>query len=120
MDGSFCSTSVRLTLVLRSSLPYSNTWLSSDEQTAAAIFSLINDYRLSQGFEPLGFLNPWLYGVGAIAFNDITEGNNPGARTQGFFAGEGWDPVCPARPLSSFSTSLIPSLIGHRPRDARL
>ena len=65
-----------------------------------AIFSLINDYRLSQGFEPLGFLNPWLYGVGAIAFNDITKGNNRGAQSDGFFAGEGWDPVRPARPSS--------------------
>ena len=102
MDGTVCSTSVRLTLVLRSALlcPSSSTWLSSDKQIAAAVFSLLNDYRLSQGNKPLGFANPWLYGVGSIGFNDITGGNNPGAKSVGFQAGERWDPVRPARSSS--------------------
>lgn len=54
----------------------------------------------------MGFLNPLLY-ARADAFNDITQGNNPGCGTSGFQvplfivrhaegcaqAQEGWDPV---------------------------
>jgi tripeptidyl-peptidase-1 len=69
-------------------------------QTAAAIFSLLNDHQLSNGRPPLGFLNPWLYKTGWLAFNDIISGNNPGCNTNGFSAVEGWDPVRPARLLS--------------------
>ena len=80
--------------------PFSSSQLRSDEQTAAGIFSLINDYRLFYGARPLGWLNPWLYGIGKFGFNDITTGNNEGCGTQGFKATEGWDPVRPARPSS--------------------
>jgi hypothetical protein len=62
-------------------------------QTAAAVFSLLNDYVLSRGKPPLGFLNPWLYESGLTGFDDIVHGNNPGCTTEGFFAVEGWDPV---------------------------
>jgi tripeptidyl-peptidase-1 len=91
-----------LTHLLRSSTLRclsSSTGLSSDVQTAAAIFSLLNDYRISKGMAPFGFVNPFLYD-NAWAFNDITSGNNPGCDTEGFSAGVGWDPVRPARPLS--------------------
>ena len=73
--------------------------LRSDVQTAAAVFSLLNDYRLSIGMRSFGFLNPWLYEVGWIVFNDITSGQNPGCGTDGFAAKEGWDPVRNAIPL---------------------
>ncbi len=53
-------------------------------QTVANIISLLNDYLLSQGKAPLGFLNPWLYGQGLAGFNDITSGSNPGCNTDGF------------------------------------
>ncbi|KAH9021589.1 peptidase S8/S53 domain-containing protein [Lactarius hengduanensis] len=59
----------------------------------AGIISLLNDYRLSQGKSPLGFLNPWLYGGGLNGFNDIVSGSNPGCNTDGFSAIVGWDPV---------------------------
>ncbi|KAH9171769.1 subtilisin-like protein [Lactarius sanguifluus] len=59
----------------------------------AGIISLLNDYRLSQGKPPLGFLNPWLYGGGLNGFNDIVSGSNPGCNTNGFSAAVGWDPV---------------------------
>ncbi|KAH9018140.1 peptidase S8/S53 domain-containing protein [Lactarius pseudohatsudake] len=59
----------------------------------AGIISLLNDYRLSQGKPPLGFLNPWLYGGGLKGFNDIVSGSNPGCNTDGFSAVVGWDPV---------------------------
>ncbi|KAF8258987.1 subtilisin-like protein [Lactarius quietus] len=61
--------------------------------TVGAIISLLNDYRLSQGKRPLGFLNPWLYGGGLAGLNDITSGSNPGCGTNGFPAIVGWDPV---------------------------
>ncbi|KAF8262580.1 peptidase S8/S53 domain-containing protein [Lactarius quietus] len=59
----------------------------------AAIISLLNDYRISNGRPPLGFLNVWLYGDGLAGLNDITRGSNPGCGTQGFSAIVGWDPV---------------------------
>ncbi|KAH9178181.1 subtilisin-like protein [Lactarius sanguifluus] len=60
----------------------------------SGIISLLNDYRISQGRHPLGFLNPWLYGTARRAgLNDITSGSNPGCNTDGFSAIEGWDPV---------------------------
>jgi tripeptidyl-peptidase-1 len=61
--------------------------------TVAAIISLLNDYSISQGKSKLGFLNPLIYSSLASGFNDITSGNNPGCDTDGFTAGEGWDPV---------------------------
>ncbi|KAH9175609.1 subtilisin-like protein [Lactarius sanguifluus] len=61
--------------------------------TVAGIISLLNDYLLSTGKSPLGFLNPWLYGLGPSRFNDITSGSNPGCGTDGFSAIVGWDPV---------------------------
>ncbi|KAH9053814.1 subtilisin-like protein [Lactarius vividus] len=59
----------------------------------AGIISLLNDYRLSQGRPPLGFLNPLLYGDGLNGLNDIVSGSNPGCDTNGFSAIVGWDPV---------------------------
>ncbi|KAH9063919.1 subtilisin-like protein [Lactarius vividus] len=61
--------------------------------TVAAIISLLNDYLLSTGRNPLGFLNPWLYGLSPSGFNDIISGSNPGCGTDGFSAIPGWDPV---------------------------
>nr|VWP02127.1 Eukaryotic translation initiation factor 3 subunit G (eIF3g) (Eukaryotic translation initiation factor 3 RNA-binding subunit) (eIF-3 RNA-binding subunit) (Translation initiation factor eIF3 p33 subunit homolog) (eIF3 p33 homolog) [Ganoderma boninense] len=58
-----------------------------------AVISLLNDFRLSQGKSPLGFLNPLIYSTGATGFNDIISGSNPGCNTNGFTAGKGWDPV---------------------------
>ncbi|KAH9037066.1 subtilisin-like protein [Lactarius pseudohatsudake] len=59
----------------------------------AGIISLLNDWLISTGRYPLGFVNPWLYGRGRAALNDITEGSNPGCGMDGFSAIVGWDPV---------------------------
>ena len=67
----------------------SSTRLRSNEQTAVGIFSLLNDYRISVGLGPFGWINPWLYGVGSFGFNDITSGHNPGCGTEGFEATDG-------------------------------
>jgi tripeptidyl-peptidase-1 len=53
--------------------------------TAAGVFALLNDVRLSAGKPPLGFLNPFIYQA-AAAFNDITVGNSGG----GCGIGIGW------------------------------
>ncbi|KAF8264279.1 subtilisin-like protein [Lactarius quietus] len=66
---------------------------SCSTPTVGGIISLLNDYRISQGKHPLGFLNPWLYGGGLAGLNDITSGSNPGCGTNGFPAIVGWDPV---------------------------
>jgi tripeptidyl-peptidase-1 len=66
---------------------------SASSPTFAAIVSLLNDFRISKGKAPLGFLNPLLYSEGYKGLNDITSGNNPGCGTQGFSAVKGWDPI---------------------------
>ncbi|KAH8997050.1 subtilisin-like protein, partial [Lactarius hatsudake] len=54
---------------------------SGSTPTVAGIISLLNDYLISRGSQPLGFLNPWLYGTGRPGLNDITSGSNPGCGT---------------------------------------
>ncbi|KAH9059177.1 subtilisin-like protein [Lactarius vividus] len=66
---------------------------SASTPIAAGIFSLLNDYLISKGEGPLGFLNGWLYGQGLLGLNDIISGSNPGCNTDGFTAIAGWDPV---------------------------
>ncbi|KAH9168160.1 subtilisin-like protein [Lactarius sanguifluus] len=66
---------------------------SASTPIVAGIFSLLNDYSISKGEGPLGFLNGWLYGRGLPGLNDIVSGSNPGCNTDGFTAIAGWDPV---------------------------
>ncbi|KAH9167586.1 subtilisin-like protein [Lactarius sanguifluus] len=69
---------------------FRHEWLCT---TVAGIISLLNDYLISKGSSPLGFLNPWLYGTGLPGLNDIVSGSNPGCNTDGFPAVAGWFPV---------------------------
>ncbi|KAI9714851.1 MAG: hypothetical protein M1820_000140 [Bogoriella megaspora] len=64
---------------------------SASTPAVSAILSLVNDALLAVDQKPLGFLNPWLYGGGYEAFNDITSGNSMGCGTDGFPAQAGWD-----------------------------
>lgn len=66
---------------------------SASSPTVAGIVALLNDYKISNGESPLGFLNPLIYSTAVDGFNDITSGNNPGCDTDGFEATTGWDPV---------------------------
>ncbi|KAI9431495.1 subtilisin-like protein [Lactarius indigo] len=91
---------------------------SCSTPTVAGIISLLNDYRLSQGKTALGFLNYWLYGSGSAGLTDITDGSNPGCKTDGFSAIKGWDPVRPTKLVSLHW--LILGSIGHGSRDAQL
>lgn len=65
---------------------------SASTPIIASIVTLLNEARIAQGKGPIGFLNPILY-ANPQAFNDITEGKNPGCGTEGFQAQPGWDPV---------------------------
>ncbi|EIW73986.1 subtilisin-like protein [Coniophora puteana RWD-64-598 SS2] len=69
------------------------TGTSASVPTFAGVIALLNDARSNAGKSTLGFLNPWLYSSGYSALNDITEGTNPGAGTNGFNATKGWDPL---------------------------
>ncbi|KAH8995551.1 subtilisin-like protein [Lactarius hatsudake] len=69
---------------------------SCSTPTVAGIISLLNDYLITNGRPPLGFLNIRLYDDGIAGLNDITSGSNPGCGTDGFSAVPGWDPVRPA------------------------
>ena len=90
-----------------------STVLTGNIQAAASIISLLNDYLLSTGRPPLGFLNPWLYGRGFAGLNDIIYGSNPGCGTVGFPATPGWDPVRPTRLVFlSCQLTLIPQATG--------
>ncbi|KAH8981879.1 subtilisin-like protein [Lactarius akahatsu] len=66
---------------------------SCSTPTVAGVISLLNDYLITNGRPPLGFLNIRLYDDGFAGLNDITSGSNPGCGTDGFSAVSGWDPV---------------------------
>ncbi|KAH8987498.1 subtilisin-like protein [Lactarius hatsudake] len=67
--------------------------LTINAQIVAGVISLLNDYLITNGRSPLGFLNIRLYDDGFAGLNDITSGSNPGCGTNGFSAVPGWDPV---------------------------
>ncbi|KAJ6568249.1 peptidase S8/S53 domain-containing protein [Mycena vulgaris] len=66
---------------------------SASSPTVAGVVALLNDFRISEGKAPLGFLNPLIYSTAKAGFNDITSGSNPGCGQTGFTAIAGWDPV---------------------------
>ncbi|KAJ7483186.1 peptidase S8/S53 domain-containing protein [Mycena latifolia] len=66
---------------------------SASSPTVAGVVALLNDFRISEGKAPLGFLNPLIYSTAKTGFNDIVSGSNPGCGQTGFTAIAGWDPV---------------------------
>ncbi|KAJ7249548.1 peptidase S8/S53 domain-containing protein [Mycena haematopus] len=66
---------------------------SCSSPTFAGVVALLNDFRISEGKAPLGFLNPLFYSTAKSGFNDIVSGSNPGCGQAGFTARTGWDPV---------------------------
>ncbi|KAI0719348.1 subtilisin-like protein [Cerioporus squamosus] len=60
----------------------------------ASFVAAINDARLAHRKKPVGWINPALYSSHlAHAYNDVTNGTNPGCGTEGFPAAPGWDPI---------------------------
>jgi len=70
---------------------------SCSAPVTGAIFSLLNDLRLQNNKNPLGFLNPFLYQTSIShpeAFYDVTKNCQGGCLSQvGFCATTGWDPA---------------------------
>ncbi|KAH9017730.1 tripeptidyl peptidase A [Lactarius hengduanensis] len=66
---------------------------SASAPSFAAFVTLLNDARIAAGKPSLGFLNPLIYALNGVGFNDIKAGNAPGCGTPGFNATAGWDPV---------------------------
>jgi len=67
---------------------------SASTPVFAAILSMLNAELDKAGKKSIGFLNPLLYSPGAqAAFNDVTAGRNPGCKTDGFWATDGWDAI---------------------------
>jgi tripeptidyl-peptidase-1 len=76
-----------------------------------AVLTLVNEARLAAGKSTVGFIHPILVKSSLVfvvdrgntdrdlqyahpeAFNDITNGSNPGCNSPGFPAAPGWDPV---------------------------
>jgi len=69
----------------------------------AGIIANLNHQLMSSGYQPLGFLNPWIYAHPEM-FTDITEGSNPYEKCDGFQAAKGWDPV------TGMGTPLFPQM----------
>jgi tripeptidyl-peptidase-1 len=57
--------------------------------TFGAVISLINSASLDVWLNPVRFINPALYANPSM-LHDIASGGNPGSRTDGFSAVEGW------------------------------
>jgi len=74
----------------------------------AAVFAQINDKLIKNGYNSLGWLNPFIYATGestAAAYNDVTTGNTNGGHGTGFPAAPGWDAA------TGFGTPNYPSLV---------
>ncbi|TVY71195.1 Tripeptidyl-peptidase sed1 [Lachnellula suecica] len=69
-----------------------NGGTSASAPVFASILTRINEERIAAGKGTVGFVNPVLYAYPEM-FYDITNGTNPACRTNGFYAGKGWDPV---------------------------
>lgn len=80
---------------------------SASAPVFAGMVALLNSYRLANGSDTVGWLNPALYNSTTTYANDITSGNNKCTSvyggsygnyqttccSQGFYATTGWDPV---------------------------
>ncbi len=94
-------------MVVTGGIPQPVDGTSCASPSAAGLFALLNDIRFAAGKSSLGFLNPLIY-QNQNSFNDITQGNNPGCNTNGFYASQfmdgqrnsNWTPLnnhCPSK-----------------------
>jgi len=80
----------------------SESGTSASTPLLAAMITLWNDMRITNGLSPLGFINPLMYQIAAShpdVFNDIVTGDNKCVANyriccnDGFVAAAGWDPT---------------------------
>lgn len=79
-------------VIFTSGLPNKIGGTSAAAPVFAALLTRINEERLAAKKSTVGYVNPVLYKHPG-AFYDVTKGSNPGCKTDGFAAAEGWDPV---------------------------
>lgn len=103
---------------------------SASTPAFSGVVALLNDYLLSQGKPPLGFLNPWLYSIGRNglngmllngvmtrssliipAFTDVLSGSAAGCNTTGFPAQKGWGGSSSMARDSCSSTDILQTLV---------
>jgi tripeptidyl-peptidase I len=94
---------------------------SASAPTFAGIVSLVNNALVARGRSPLGFLNPWLYGIvyPAGGLTDITAGGSRGCGPTSQFsglptpeiAGAGWNATQGWDPVTGLGTPLFPRLL---------
>ena len=92
---------------------------SASAPVFAAIVSLLNSARLSEGRRPLGFLNPWIYRRGYRGLTDIVDGSSKGCTGTDvysglptpFVPGAGWAAVKGWDPVTGYGTPDIPRLL---------
>jgi len=79
---------------------------SASAPVVGSMLTMVNDARIALHKSPIGFINPLIYAANfSDAFNDITNGTNPGCGTVGFNTSRGWDPV------TGLGTPNFPSLL---------
>jgi len=69
---------------------------SASAPALASMVSLLNEYRIQNGQNPLGFLNPLIYELSSSGkgWTDILIGDNkPNPSCEGYVCAPGWDPV---------------------------
>jgi tripeptidyl-peptidase-1 len=95
---------------------------SCSAPTFSGIIGLLNDARLRAGLQPMGFLNPWLYGTASSALNDITRGASAGCNGLSSFnqsslpggaviPGASWQAVAGWDPVTGLGTPNFPKLL---------
>ncbi|KAH9018959.1 peptidase S8/S53 domain-containing protein [Lactarius pseudohatsudake] len=92
---------------------------SCSTPTAARIISLLNDYRISNGRSPLGFLNVLLYGICLGGLNEITFGIESGLQYR-WVLRCAWVGSCEPSHRHVFLFDVVSLSIGHGSRVTRL
>ncbi|KAH9945133.1 subtilisin-like protein [Epithele typhae] len=82
------------TIIIESGRTVKTGGTSASAPIFASFVAAVNDARIAAGKSAVGWINPALYSTAFNdAFNDITNGTNPGCGTDGFPAAPGWDPI---------------------------
>ncbi|RMZ82283.1 hypothetical protein DV738_g1875, partial [Chaetothyriales sp. CBS 135597] len=105
--------------VIDKGLPTLVSGTSAAAPVFAAVIANLNAIRMSFGFPPLGFLNPFLYGQGRVGLVDITDGGSRGclgfssvSGLQGkFVAHAGWNATVGWDPVTGLGTPNFPKLV---------
>ena len=76
---------------------------SASAPVFSTVIALLNEALQAQGHPVLGFLNPWLYGIGKNDLNDIVNGGSDGCEAKDMSAAGGL--VTPLVPFPSWNAT---------------